>query len=571
MRKKMQVSCARFQLKLQNRTCPGHDFLPNLNEFRPETNHSVPVEDAVITTEDIIVGSGPAGVATAHALLARGRKVRMLDVGVTLEPEGVARRDRMGSQLPTAWAAEDLRDAQAPRRAARTDGMRPYGSDFATRDVVDLMGSAHTRPSIALRPSFARGGLSNGWGSAVTPYRIEDMGNWPDEAKKLAPHYQAVSAFMPISARKDDLEAVFPMWRVETPSPLPPSSTADALMARLDARRDTLLKQGVRFGQARQAVRTGCRVCGMCLYGCPYKLIFNAGCALDELMKRPDFTYEPGRLVFAFTEGASDVRVHSTHFDGTDSRTHTGAKLFIATGVLPTAKLILDQPAFRGQTLTLLDSQQMLLPTLQSWAVAKNFRTEQRHTLAQLFIEIMDESVSSRTVHAQLYTYNDLFPLDMRARFGALAPALGPMIDALCRRLIVAQAFLHSDESARISIQAQTTSGASWLECTPLANEKTADALQRVKRKLSKTLLMAGVHALGSQARIGAPGSSFHCGGSLPMHADPSGQQTDVYGRLPGLKNVHIVDASVLPSIPATTITFSVMANAHRIASTAPL
>jgi choline dehydrogenase-like flavoprotein len=27
------------------------------------------------------------------------------------------------------------------------------------------------------------------------------------------------------------------------------------------------------------------------------------------------------------------------------------------------------------------------------------------------------------------------------------------------------------------------------------------------------------------------------------------------------------VDASVLPTVPATTITFSVMANAHRIAS----
>jgi choline dehydrogenase-like flavoprotein len=35
------------------------------------------------------------------------------------------------------------------------------------------------------------------------------------------------------------------------------------------------------------------------------------------------------------------------------------------------------------------------------------------------------------------------------------------------------------------------------------------------------------------------------------------------------MDRVHLVDASVLPSIPATSITFSVMANAHRIASTA--
>jgi len=32
---------------------------------------------------------------------------------------------------------------------------------------------------------------------------------------------------------------------------------------------------------------------------------------------------------------------------------------------------------------------------------------------------------------------------------------------------------------------------------------------------------------------------------------------------------VHLLDASVFPSIPATTITLTVMANAHRIATQA--
>ena len=39
----------------------------------------------------------------------------------------------------------------------------------------------------------------------------------------------------------------------------------------------------------------------------------------------------------------------------------------------------------------------------------------------------------------------------------------------------------------------------------------------------------------------------------------------DPLGRPQGWSRVHAVDASVLPSVPATTITFSVMANAHRI------
>tara|TARA_B100001013_G_scaffold181209_1_gene109024 strand:- start:234 stop:398 length:165 start_codon:yes stop_codon:yes gene_type:complete len=42
---------------------------------------------------------------------------------------------------------------------------------------------------------------------------------------------------------------------------------------------------------------------------------------------------------------------------------------------------------------------------------------------------------------------------------------------------------------------------------------------------------------------------------------------TDLLGRPKNFKRIHCIDASVLPSIPATTITLSVMANAYRIVS----
>jgi choline dehydrogenase-like flavoprotein len=66
------------------------------------------------------------------------------------------------------------------------------------------------------------------------------------------------------------------------------------------------------------------------------------------------------------------------------------------------------------------------------------------------------------------------------------------------------------------------------------------------------------------------PGRSYHSGGTFPMCQSPGRLETDALGQLPGLPGVHFVDASVLPSIPATTITLTVMANAHRIATQAP-
>ena len=42
---------------------------------------------------------------------------------------------------------------------------------------------------------------------------------------------------------------------------------------------------------------------------------------------------------------------------------------------------------------------------------------------------------------------------------------------------------------------------------------------------------------------------------------------TDLLGRPNNLKRIHCIDASILPSIPATTITLTIMANAYRIGS----
>jgi len=68
---------------------------------------------------------------------------------------------------------------------------------------------------------------------------------------------------------------------------------------------------------------------------------------------------------------------------------------------------------------------------------------------------------------------------------------------------------------------------------------------------------------------VGAPGRGYHTGGSFPMRDRPGPFESDRWGRPQGFERVHVVDASVFPSIPAGPITFSVMANAHRIGSAA--
>ena len=55
------------------------------------------------------------------------------------------------------------------------------------------------------------------------------------------------------------------------------------------------------------------------------------------------------------------------------------------------------------------------------------------------------------------------------------------------------------------------------------------------------------------------------------MHHAPSGLETDRWGGLPAPARPHLIDASVLPDVPAAPLAFTVMANAHRIAAEIPL
>ena len=103
------------------------------------------------------------------------------------------------------------------------------------------------------------------------------------------------------------------------------------------------------------------------------------------------------------------------------------------------------------------------------------------------------------------------------------------------------------------------------LNVNAVPNPQTRRVVKSVMRELLEQARRLGGIVLPPMLQFEKPRRGYHSGGSLPMRARPGKFESDVLGRPHGWSNVHVVDASVLPSIPATTITFSVMANAHRI------
>lgn len=516
-----------------------------------------PLNMAVIS--DIVIGSGPSGVAAAKALLARGRLVLMLDGGKVLEPEAEARRISLANDEPDTWG-QAARDAwMEPQFAAAPGQVRRYGSDFAMEAGTDTF--ANLPGWMGLRASRAAGGLSNLWGSAVLPYAQQDMAGWPITADDLAPHYRAVAEFLPVAGVLDELEAPLPAFPMEGRTGIEPSSQARELLARFEARRTVLSAMGVHAGHARQAVNTSCRQCGLCLQGCPFGLIWSARDTLADLQQHAGFSYRPGAVVTRIEEGPDRITLHLG--DGT---TVSGTRAFLGAGVLETARILLaSQPNL--EELVLKDSQHAFLPMLHRWRNRTRPDRGRFHTLPQAFVEIDAAEVSPFLVHSQIYTWNEFFPRDLIENYARKLPGSAPFFTALARRLIVAQIFLHSDHSHRMPLR---LSADGRLQARLDANPAMEGMLKAAARHMGRAMRKVGLMPLTFAARPGAPGSSFHVGASVPMSAEPKAGQSDILGRPLGWDRLHLIDASALPAIPATTITFSVMANAHRIGSLAP-
>ena len=520
-----------------------------------------------------VIGSGPAGVAAAHALVAQGISVTMLDVGIDLEPERERLIDHLYAGTPETWTSSQLDDLKRGMKAT-ADGIPQkltYGSDFPFRDAGQA--GCVEADGVDYLLTGAKGGLSNAWGSNIMPYTKRDISDWCITPDDLAPHYTAVGSIIPVSAGPDDLEEDFPIYGGNG-TRLRPSRQAENIVRNLRLHREALRSDGISGGFARLAVQVspneenprGCVYCGLCLYGCPYRLIYSSRSGVQMLQRSPHFRYQAGVVVESVREDPSGVTISARATASVERITFSGSRVYLACGAIATTRILLASMRAYDKPVTLRDTLFFLLPTLQYDGVP-GVAAEALHSLSQVLVEIYDRALSDRTVQLQFYTYTDLFTEAVRSRLGVLFPLARPFLPAMLGRLSVVMGYLHSDDSPAVSVRLLEQGGLDKLVLGATPSERTQPVIDGVVRKLWQHRNRLRTVPLTPLMKVMKPGKSYHYGGTFPMKASPGPFESDRLGRPPGFRRVHAVDATVLPSIAATTIVFTAMANAHRIAS----
>ena len=532
---------------------------------------------AVESVNHLVIGSGPAGTATAHALVEQGCHVTVLDVGKVLEKPRREVLDGMSRKTPPEWTADEMAAIAGKGRADKNvnHSKLSYGSAFSfgsTYDFLDIRWNGRE----GFNHSLAKGGLSNIWGASLLSNRQADITDWPVTLEDLEPHYRAVMRFVPATSIQDDLDELLPTYSSQN-NPLDPSSQGRMLINDLEKNRGALRKAGISFGRSRLAIRAGkngmaggCVYCALCLSGCPYGLIYSSTQTIDRLVADGSVTYRDDHLVESFESCGDEVIVRGIRPSSRQPFAIRAKRLFIGAGVLPTAMIVLRSLGAFGHSIRLLDSQYFIYPLLR-FSMSDGVEREKMHTSAQVFLEVDDPALSRHLVHLQIYGYSGFLHDELNRTF-LRWPLRSPAFRRhFLGRLMIAQGFIHSSESGTVglSLRKDSETGKPYLDARFHRSSRARSTILKLGWKLIKSALALRTLPLLPGLRIPDPGFGYHSGGSFPMRENPGAFETDKLGRLPGHPRVHLVDSSVLPSIPGTSITFSMMANSHRVASAA--
>lgn len=484
-----------------------------------------------------VVGSGASalGVLIAASRSFPNGEVRLFEPGAAPAEPGIPNDAPLG-RVDEYYGRlyHELRRRTGPRFPPPKTH---FGSPGGRLPIADGARSLHVGHGL--------GGLTTLWGATLLPFTDRELRCWPVDATDLAPHYRSVARVVGVAATEDGLGEYFGESHATRPAIAAIPQLARAA-TRIHGSASIAGDYRIVAGLNRCAIETraqrkdSCVYCGECMLGCYRGAVYSVHHSLRPLLEAGGIRLVRAR-VLRVGAGWLETERERMAFD----------RIFLCAGTLGSAEILMRSTGIaRGPIVH--DNGVVSFPVVDVRAERAGPGPERYLALCNVIIGCVPTGSDE---FSQILVYPNF---DFPWRYNASAqlwPWLRPLVAASRARLFWARLYAHSDESQSYELR--------------LRHNRLHVATYRppAQQPMLRRAFAAARDALRSRGFVVPPRflretTNSHYGATFPF----GGRLLDVPASCEVLPRVYLCDASAFPNVPSIAPTFTIMANAHRIA-----
>jgi len=316
---------------------------------------------------------------------------------------------------------------------------------------------------------------------------------------------------------------------------------------------ERLIKKGLNIKNSKIAVNNAvlssfdnkklCKYCGSYKWSCKKNSIWSSKKAISGFIKDANLTYIPNAKLLSFMENNSVVSCEIS-VDG-ETKTYFFDKIFIGCGPIGTSIIYLNsnyvnRVQFKSSDLIQIPFFKVKKTRAKKSSFSDFFAYDNNNNYYLQFY-FYSKSILKLAKSIIKFTFIDkILPQRFLNFFGGV--------------------FIYFDEELSSSFEIYKEDG-----ILKLNNFESKKSSLELKKNIFKILRSSGIYVIYFLKKELKYGKSYHYGSQFPHALEVTKNTTDTQGRLNNLKNSHIIDASVLPSINTGPVTKTIIANSYRI------
>jgi hypothetical protein len=498
-----------------------------------------------------VIGSGLSSLGAVLALVDLGIKPVIFDAG-SLDDTAIPEKfNHLRNITPDKWSLEDKKNLSETLNAkiSKIPSKFSFGDSGVYGNLSDIYRGEKIPPY-----SHFFGGFSHVWGGSALITPKEELLAWPITYEELLKYFEKAIKALPYAASSSDLDEHFgkPLQDNSLNLSIKDSAILNKLKSKLDGQ--------AHVGQSRLLVYTNgenkCMYCGFCMTGCVYSSIFKSSFMIKNLIEAGKVEYKSSYILNQVTEDNGKIKLMFRRKTGENFSSEEFEKVYLATGAVETTRIVLNSIK-SIETVELHGRGSYVTPliNLSKWPG----EWPRVNTLPGIFVEFLEKKRMTWT-HIQISNQNELV-------YKALGFFKDTKFVKIKKLMInrVSTLMINSSQEYGVTYRFKRLSNKpNQFEVIFSGKGSRINFLINTLKYILKISLAIKAVPIVFFTKINK--NTYHIGGSFPMVNEINKEnQADNLGRLAQFTNIHIVDSSIFPSIPSTTIGLLLVANAWRI------